>query len=140
MGNKVKIIGISVIAFSILAGLSFAFSQPTLVYEEVYCEETGESFTFGKYTPIEDYVLLPELVEEGLIEINLDTSRILVDEYKGNFLYDLECGKLWKEFNQFRDESEIWHESCDEVLPNSEQFLQMFHTMSGVCRFADYGN
>ena len=100
-----------------------------------------QKFILGKYTPIKDYPLLSELVLEGLVEKNQYTSKILV-EYKGDFFYETECKKLYKEKIQLRDEADRWFESYGdkEDFPNAELNVEMFHVLDGICRFADYGN
>ena len=134
--NRVKIIGISLISFSILVGLFFAFSQPTLYYEEIYYEELGESFIHG-YTPIEDYILLPVLVEQGLNERTQNTRRTIIDNYKDTFLYEFECIKLFKEYYQIRSKDKIWHELHDVDFPNDDQFKEMHYTFIGSCALVD---
>jgi len=95
-----------------------------------------EGFEFGKYTPIEDYDLLYDLILNGLNEKNLDTSKIIFDNYKDTSQYESECNSLWKEFSQIRTESESWNNSCGGEFPSANQLRNMYYSMNGVCRGA----
>jgi len=105
--------------------------------DEKVAELQCGDFEFGEYTPIEDYDLLYDLILNGLHEKNLDTSRILVDNYKGTILYEKECQSFYKEYQQLGKETERWNESCPDSgsNPNGKKHSYMIDIFN-VCRFA----
>jgi len=103
------------------------------------CEDIdAQNFNFGKYATVDDYPLISELVSRGLNEKNLDNSEFLVEYYKGNILYDIECQTLYKEYKQIGKESQKWKNSCTDLgeFPNANQIREMYYTINGVCKFA----
>ena len=94
-------------------------------------------FEFGKYTPIEDYDLVYDLILRGLNKRSLATSEVLV-QYKGNVLYENECQSFYKEWRQLEKETERWNESCPiSSNPNGKKYSYMIDIFS-VCRFATF--
>jgi len=112
--------------------------QPTRIcYNSI-----GKEITFSKYTPIEDYDLVYELVLQGFNEKNIEADKILVDNYKGTSQYESECVNIYKEYKQIGKESKIWRDECtdlDLAVPHTmaENIREMFSILNGVCRFAD---
>jgi len=104
--------------------------------EQRVAELTCGDFEFGEYTPIEDYDLVYDLFLLGLNERNLDTSEVLV-EYKGNVIYENECQRFYKEYQQLGKETERWNESCPNSgnNPNGIKHRYMIDIFN-VCSFA----
>ena len=110
-----------------------AFAQ-----ESETCEDIDvKKFTFGKYTAIEDYPLISNLVSQGFTEMSLENSEKLL-QYKGNALYDKECQTLFTEYKQLGKESLKWKNSCTDLgeFPNADQVVEMYHVWNGVCGYA----
>ena len=115
----------------VIITIAFVLFVPPLSFASELCE-------VSEFTPVKDYDLLYDLVLNGLNEVNLDTSQILVDDYKNTSQYESECNSLWKEYTQLGQESKTWKNSCMDSgkFPNSEHVVDMYHTMNGVCRVA----
>ena len=115
----------------VIIAIAFVLFVPPLSFASELCE-------VSEFTPVKDYDLLYDLVLNGLNEVNLDTSQILVDDYKNTSQYESECNSLWKEYTQLGQESKTWKNSCMDSgkFPNSEHVVDMYHTMNGVCRVA----
>jgi len=101
-------------------------------------DSNGKEISFSRYTPIEDYILLYDLILQGLNERSQEAGRIVVDNYRGTTLYESECGNVWKEYNQIGTELKRWRDTCPDLgePPSVDKFLEIYSVLNGVCRFA----
>jgi len=102
-------------------------------------DSNDKEISFSRYTPIEDYDLLYNLILQGLNERSQEAGRIVVDNYKDTLQYDSECGNIWKEYNQIGKESKIWRDLCPDLgePPIADNIREMYSILNGVCRFAN---
>ena len=111
-----------------------------LLVDERAAELQCGDFEFGEYTSPEEYDLLYNLMLNGLHEVNLDTSQVLVDNYRGTVQYENECNGYFKEYRQLVAENEKWEESCPDsgFNPNAKKHRYMLDIFN-ACRFATMG-
>jgi len=89
------------------------------------------------FTPIEDYSLIPVLIEDGFMSTDQETRKALL-EYKGNPLYDSECQSIMGDYFKLGNEARNWVTSGNpEDYPHADFIVTAWHIGNGVCGFAD---
>jgi len=103
--------------------------DPDFEYCEVNC-----------YKPIEDYILIPELIADGFNERDIDVRAILAKNYQDDPLYNSECYSIMEDYFKLRDESENWYQSGNdpEDYPHADFIVTVWHIANGVCGFANW--
>jgi len=103
-------------------------------------DSNGKEITFSRYTPVQDYDVVYDLILRGFNERDVEVDVFVLDNYKGTPQFESECVNIYKEYKQIGKESQIWNDTCPDL--DSPYFIgdkvnEIYSILNGVCRFAD---